>query len=38
VKRGGVLVDVDATEVIAAAVAYAAVHKRSGWSWPETRD
>jgi 5-methylthioadenosine/S-adenosylhomocysteine deaminase len=38
-KRGGELVNVVATEVIdAAGAAYAAVHKRSGWSWPEARD
>ena len=38
-KRGGVLVNVDAENVIdAAAAAYAAVHKRSGWSWPQSSD
>jgi hypothetical protein len=38
-KRGGELVNVDSAEVIdAAATAYAAVHKRSGWSWPALRD
>lgn len=35
VKRGGRLTDIDAGEVIdAAARAYEAVRRRSGWSWP----
>jgi cytosine/adenosine deaminase-related metal-dependent hydrolase len=37
-KRAGVLTRVDAGEVVdAASAAYARVHERSGWSWPERR-
>ncbi len=36
-KRGGALTQVDVGAIVdEAAVAYAALHKRSGWTWPES--
>ena len=36
-KRGGRAHEVDVGAIVdEAAVAYAALHKRSGWSWPES--